>query len=91
MLRFDPEPAEAYRRLRKDDTRAELFRQVREVCAQLDADHGQGHLRRHRFAAPPLWYVTVRDRTDAWVILWEEWPGDAADAVVRYLGPASFA
>lgn len=91
MLRFDPEPAEAYRRLRKDDTRADLFRQVRDMCAELDADHGQGRLLRHRFAAPPLWYLTVRDRTETWVILWEEWPDDPADAVVRYLGPASFA
>jgi hypothetical protein len=91
LLRFDPEPAEAYRRLRKDEDRAGLLRQVRETCAQLDADHGQGHLRRHRFAEPPLWYIAVRDRDEVWVILWEQWPGDPADAVVRYLGPASFA
>jgi hypothetical protein len=91
VLRFDPDPAEVYRRLRKDDARSELFRQVRDVCAQLDNDHGQAQLRRHRFAAPPLRYVTVRDRSETWVILWEEWPSDPADAVVRFLGPASFA
>jgi hypothetical protein len=91
VLRFDPEPADAYRRLRKDEARAGLLSQVREVCAQLDADHGQRHLRRHRFAKPPLWYISVQDRNETWVILWEEWPGNPADAVVRYLGPASFA
>jgi hypothetical protein len=30
-------------------------------------------------------------REESWVILWEEWSGDPADAVVRYLGPTSFA
>lgn len=91
MLRFDPEPADAYRALKQDEARTELFRQIRDVCVQLDADHGQGYLRRHRFAAPPLWYVSVRDASETWVILWEQWPADPADAVVRYLRPASFA
>lgn len=91
MLRFDPEPADAYRRLRKDDSRPELFARVRECCRELDSDHGQAHLRRHRFSSPPLWYITVRERDDTWVILWEPWPADPSDAVIRYLGPASFA
>lgn len=91
MLRFDPEPADAYRALRKDEVRTDLFCQVRDACVQLDTDHGQAHLRRHRFATPPLWYISVRDASEIWVILWEEWPADPADAVVRYLGPASFA
>lgn len=91
MLRFDPEPAEAYRELRKNDAQAELFSRVRQACGELDADHGQAHLRRHRFTQPPLWYITIADRTDTWVILWEPSPDHPDDAIIRYIGPASFA
>lgn len=91
MLRFDPEPAEAYRALRKNPAQADLFDRVREVCGELNADHYRAHLRRHRFTRPPLWYITVAGRTGTWVILWEESPEDPGDAIIRYLGPASFA
>jgi hypothetical protein len=91
VLRFDPEPAEVYRALRKSAAQSDLFDRVRQVCSELNDDHGQAHLRRHRFTQPPLWYITVADRTETWVILWEQSPGDPADAIIRYIGPASFA
>jgi len=34
------------------------------VCIELNDDHGQAHLRRHRFTQPPLCYITVADRTE---------------------------
>jgi hypothetical protein len=91
MLRFDPEPADVYRALRKNAAQAEMFDRVRQVCGELDENHRQPHLRRHRFTQPPLWYITIADRTDTWVILWEPSTEDPADAVVRYIAPASFA
>lgn len=91
MLRFDPEAADAFRQLRKDDSRSELFTKVREYCHELDSGHGRTHLRRPRFTNPSLWYITMGERDDTWVILWESVPSDPSDAVIRCLGPASFA
>lgn len=91
MLRFDPEPAEVYRALRKNAAKAEMFDRVRQVCGELNDDHRQAHLRRHRFTQPPLRYIIIADRADTWVILWEQSSDDPANAIIRYICPASFA
>lgn len=87
MLRFDPEPAEAYRELRKDAAQADLFDRVGQVCSELNVDHGQARLRRHRVTRPALWYVAVADRPSTWMLLWEQSPEDPGDAIIRYIGP----
>ena len=47
-------------------------------------------MRRIRFTNG-LWCVTVAADNEQWAILWEPHPDDAANVIVQYLGPASFA
>lgn len=81
---FQPDAREAYLALRKDPTRESLLEAVRHTIDLLGSDPGE-----RRFTTG-LWGVRIRDRTEDWIVLWEEHTDDKELVVVRYLGPDSF-
>jgi len=89
-LQFSPAADEALDRLYAQDEPVAMA-----LCNRLEAwldlleqDSGSSRVRQRRFASVGLWAITVQERlgTD-WLILWEP---AGSDAVIRYIGPASF-
>jgi len=56
----------------------------------LEADPGGAQARRRSFGGG-LWGITVRDRSDDWLIIWEYDQEDLELIRVRYLGADPFA
>ncbi|MBV9383125.1 MAG: hypothetical protein JOY82_18615 [Streptosporangiaceae bacterium] len=83
-LEFEATAAEAYERIAD----AGVLDTIDAVLDGLEKDPGQDWLRRHRWSDPPLWGVTVRGRTEDYLVLWapENRDGETI-VVVYYVGP----
>lgn len=88
-LWFDPDADAAVAALGAQS--ALLSRRVNEVLDLIEADPSDPRVRRVRFHRPALWCVTVVAGDDERAILWETHPTEPDAAVIRYVGPASFA
>jgi hypothetical protein len=88
-VEFDPQPLQAYASLDKAGAAA-LLDAVDDAIDALEADPGAAAVRCRSFG-DGLWGISVRDRTEDWLIVWEHDP-DADDVIViRYLGADPFA
>jgi hypothetical protein len=84
-LKFEPAAADAYENIPDD----EVLDRLDTVFDELEKDHGQAWLRRHRWSDPALWGVTVPGGREDLLVLWAaEMHDEEAVIVVRYIGPA---
>ena len=91
LLWFFPDPEAALAQLERDRSKVRMHLAVTRVLDQLEADSTHESVRRIRFHDPPVWCVKVTAAGEEWVVLWQPHPTEADSAVVRYIGPASFA
>lgn len=88
-LKLTPEAGRAYDAL-DAASRAALLDAVDDALDLLEADPGDKRCRERAFG-DGLWGITVRDRTDDWLVVWEH-DSEQDDLIrVRYLGPDPFA
>jgi hypothetical protein len=86
---FDPQPWDAYETLERAGSQ-DLLNAIDDALDQLEEDPGDKRCRQRSFGGS-LWGVTVRDRSEDWLIIWEH-DQDREDLVhIRYLGADPFA
>jgi hypothetical protein len=88
-VEFDAQPQTAYRALERAGSLG-LLDAIDDALDALEADPGDKQCRQRSFGQG-RWGITVRNRADDWLIIWER---DLAmeDLIhVRYLGPDPFA
>ncbi|WP_449060878.1 type II toxin-antitoxin system RelE/ParE family toxin [Planomonospora algeriensis] len=90
VIEFDPQARDAYALLEKAAGSGRLLDAIDDALDLLEADPGDGRVRRRSFR-DGLWGVPVRDRSEDWLIIWEQDPDDADVVIVRYLGADPFA
>jgi hypothetical protein len=88
-LKFTPDALRAYEALDTPHT-VPLLDAVDDALDLLEADPGDKRCRTRAFG-DGLWGITVRDRSDDWLIVWEH-DQDEQDLIrVRYFGIDPFA
>lgn len=88
-VEFDPQPWDTYGAL-EHAGKSDLLEAVDDALDRLEADPGSRDCRRRSFGEG-RWGITVRDRSDDLLIIWER-DQDREDLVhVRYLGEDPFA
>jgi hypothetical protein len=85
-LELDPGPEAELDRLEKTG-REDLLERIEDAIDALAGDPGSKSSRKRAFRGGTFG-ITVRDRDDDWLIVWEY---DADVIVVRYIGPDPFA
>ena len=90
-VKFTPQAWQAYEALEKAGS-VQLLDAVDDAVEALEADPGSAEARRRSFGGG-LWGIPVRDRTEDWLIVWEQdrSGGDPGVARIRYLGTDPFA
>jgi hypothetical protein len=86
-VKLSPQAIQAYAQLEKSGAE-QLLDAIDDALDILEADPGDSRARRRSFTGG-LWGITVRDRTDDWLIIWEH--DDQGIIRVRYLGADPFA
>jgi hypothetical protein len=89
LVELDPGPEAALDRLEKAG-RTDLLGRIEDVIDALSEDPGSRGSRRRGFRGGTFG-ITVRDRDDDWLIIWEPDPAKDEVVVVRYIGPDPFA
>jgi hypothetical protein len=85
-VKLSPDALHAYGLLEKAGADA-LLDAIDDALDLLETDPGGARCRRRSFTGG-LWGIPVRDRTDEWVIVWEQ--DDEGIVRVRYLGDDPF-
>jgi len=88
-VKLSPQAFEVYSHLEKAPGTAQLLDAIDDALDILEADPGDARARRRSFAGG-LWGITIRDRSDDWLIIWEHDQDDAGIVRVRYLGADPF-
>jgi hypothetical protein len=88
-VEFDPQPLQAYANLEKAGAE-KLLDAIDDAIDALETDPGNAVVRRRSFG-DGLWGITVRDRSEDWLIIWEHDPAADDLIVIRYLGVDPFA
>lgn len=88
-LAYAPEVRQAYESLDKAGA-ADLLDAIDDALALLRSDPGSARARRRSFSGG-AWGIPVRDRTEDWLIIWEQDDDDSDLIRVRYLGADPFA
>jgi hypothetical protein len=88
-VELDPQALQAYAILEKAGADM-LLDAIDDALDALEADPGSAAVRRRSFG-DGLWGISVRDRTDDYLIIWEPDPSEDDLVVVRYLGIDPFA
>ena len=88
-VEFDPQPLQAYANLEKAGAES-LLDAVDDAIDALETDPGNAAVRRRSFG-DGLWGITVRDRSEDWLIIWERDPAAEDLVVIRCLGADPFA
>jgi hypothetical protein len=88
-VEFDEQPDKAYAALERAG-RVQLLDAIDDAVGDLEADPGDKRCRQRSFR-DGRWGITVRDRDDNWVIIWERDQAEDDLIVVRYLGLDPFA
>jgi hypothetical protein len=86
---FDEQPQEAYAELERTG-RTRFLDVIDDAVDVLEADPGDKRCRERSFR-DGRWGITVRDRDDDWLIIWEREQAEDELVVVRYLGLDPFA
>jgi len=87
--RFDPQPSDAYAALESAGSE-DLLDAIDVAVDLLEEDPGDKRCRQRSFS-DGLWGITVRDRSEDWLIIWER-DRDSEDLIhIRYLGADPFA
>jgi hypothetical protein len=86
-VRLAPQALQAYAELEKAGA-AQLLDAIDDALDILEADPGDARARRRSFSGG-VWGIPVRDRSDDWLIIWEQ--DEAGIIRVRYLGADPFA
>jgi hypothetical protein len=86
-VRLSPPAIQAYEDLEKAGAGV-LLNAIDDAIDILEADPRDSRARRRSFTGG-LWGIPVRDRSDDWLIIWEQ--DDAGTVRVRYLGADPFA
>jgi hypothetical protein len=85
-MEFDPAAYDAKTAL--DAVNPRMADRVDEWLDQLEADHTQAIVRRHRLHQPALWMILVKASDgDDYAILWDL---DDDTVAIRYIGPDVF-
>ncbi len=86
---FDEQPLRVYAQLEKTNADT-MLDAIDDAVDLLEADPTNASAR-HRSFGDGLWGISVRDRFDDWLIIWEHEAENSDLVVVRYLGPDPFA
>ncbi|MFF5258613.1 type II toxin-antitoxin system RelE/ParE family toxin [Actinomadura viridis] len=86
-LRFSPDAADTFRRIRDDHTRKDLLDVLRHALDTLAADPGCARARERSLPQIGGWAMTVRGRHDDWVVVWKRPQKDPGVVAVLYIGP----
>lgn len=88
-VEFDAQPWEAYQTLERTGA-SDLLDAIDEALDRLEDDPG-GKVCRQRSFRDGRWGITIRSRSDDWLIVWERDQGREDLIHVRYLGDDPFA
>ncbi len=86
-VKLSPQASQAYAQLEKAGSTV-MLDGIDDALDMLEADPGGAQARRRSFTGGK-WGIPVRDRTDDWLIVWEQ--DDEGIVRVRYLGKDPFA
>jgi len=84
-LLFESSADAAMTALEQDPTRGRLLERVNLALGALAANPGDARCRRQPYPGG-MWDMTVRTRTDDWIIVWRPGPGEN-QVTVLYVGP----
>lgn len=88
-VKFDSQPDDAYEVLERAGS-TDLLDAIDDAVDWLEEDPGDKRCRQRSFG-DGLWGISVRDRSDDWLIVWERDQAREDLVYVRYLGPDPFA
>ncbi len=88
-LQFAPDAERAYAELDSPGM-VRLLDAVDDALDLLEEDPGDKRCRVRSFSGA-LWGIPVRDRSDDWLLIWEQDPDDSEVIRVRYIGRDPFA
>lgn len=88
-IKFSPAASQAYASLEKAGA-VQLLNAIDEAVDALEADPSAAECRKRSFRGG-LWGMSVRDREDDWLIVWEHDATEPDIVRVRYLGADPFA
>jgi hypothetical protein len=88
-VELDVQPQQAYAELERAD-RTQLLDAIDDAIDVLETDPGDKRCRERSFREG-RWGISVRGRSDDWLIIWERDQSDDDLIVVRYLGADPYA